>query len=67
MIAVTAAKLNWKLGPTKASGRNSNTISAPAATIRNVIASRPSAIPPSTSKAATHDRTVGTCAPDSKV
>ncbi len=59
-MAVTAAKLSWKLGPTKASGRKSSTTSAPVATSRNVIASRPSAMPSSTSIAATHDRTVGT-------
>ncbi len=33
-IAVTAAKLIWKLGPASASGRKSSTMSAPAATSR---------------------------------
>ena len=66
-IAVTAAKLIWKLGPTNASGQRINTSSAPLATSRRVIASRPSAKPPSTSKAAMHDRTVGTSAPVSQV
>ena len=66
-IAVTAAKLNWKLGPTKASGQNSNTTSAPVATNRKVIASRPNAKPPSTSNAAIQERTVGTSAPVSSV
>ena len=67
MIAVTAAKLSWKLAPASASGRNSSTSSAPTATSRRLIASRPSAIPPSTSKAAMQARTVGTCIPVSNV
>ena len=66
-MAVTAAKLIWKLAPASASGRNSSTSKAPAAISRMLIASRPSAIPASTSKAATQLRTVGRWAPVSKV
>jgi hypothetical protein len=44
-----------------------STISAPTATIRKVSASRPSAMPARTSKAATQERTVGTSAPVSRV
>ena len=49
--------------PASASGRNRRTRTAPAATSRMLSASRPKAIPPSTSTAATQLRTVGTCAP----
>ena len=66
-IAVTAAKLSWKLGPTNASGQISSTNSAPVATSRSVIASRPSAIASNTSSAATSERIVGTSLPVSKV
>ena len=48
-------------GPASASGRNRSTTNAPAAISRMLIASRPSAIPPRTSRAATQLRTVGTC------
>jgi hypothetical protein len=41
MIAVTEAKLIWKLGPASASGRKMSTISAPTATRRRLMASRP--------------------------
>ena len=58
-MAVTAAKLNWKLGPANASGRNRSTTTAPTATNLRLIASRPSAIPPSTSSAATQLLIVG--------
>ncbi len=66
-IEVTAAKLIWKLGPARASGRKTRTINAPVAISRMLIASRPSAIPASTSSAATQLLTVGTCAPVSIV
>ena len=67
MIVVTEAKLIWKLGPTTASGAISMTSTAPAATNRRLSASRPSAKPARTRSAATQLRTVGTCAPVSKV
>ena len=67
MIAVTAAKLSWKLGPTSDSGQKVSTNSAPAATIRKVIALRPIISATSTSKAATQARIVGTCAPVNSV
>ena len=67
MIAVTAAKESWKLGPASDSGHASSTISAPAATSRKVSASRPIAIAATTRSEATHDRTVGTPAPASSV
>ncbi len=66
-MEATAAKLSWKLAPASASGRNSITSSAPTASSRILIASLPSAIPASTSEAAMQLRTVGTCAPVSKV
>ena len=66
-IAVTEAKLIWKLGPASASGRNSSTTSAPTAISLMLSASRPSAIPARISSAATQLRTVGTWAPVSKV
>ena len=66
-MLVTAAKLNWKLAPAKASGRNIRTTRAPTAISRIDSESRPSAIPPSTNKAAMQLRTVGTCDPVSNV
>jgi hypothetical protein len=62
-----AAKLSWKLGPAADSGQSSMQSSAPAATMRSVIASRPSASPASTTSAAIRERTVGTSAPVSIV
>ena len=56
-------KLIWKLGPTAPLGRKISTMSAPDATSRKLMASRPSAMPARTSSAATQLRTVGTCAP----
>ena len=67
MIAVTAAKLSWKLGPASDSGRQINTISAPAATSLRVRASRPMRKATSTSSAAMNERSVGTSAPASNV
>jgi len=62
-MAVTAAKLIWKLGPASASGLKISTMSAPVAINLMLMASRPSAIPARISKAATQLLTVGTCAP----
>jgi hypothetical protein len=67
MIASTAAKLIWKLGPMALSGHSSRTKPAATATIRKDSASRPSTSAPSTSSAATQLLTVGTSAPVSSV
>ena len=62
MIASTAAKLIWKLGPIALSGHDSSTKSPATASIRSDSASRPSTSAPSTSSAATQLRTVGASA-----
>ena len=66
-IARTAAKLIWKLGPTSASGQSRRTQIAATATILSESGSRPSASATSTSSAPMQLRTVGTCAPVSRV
>ena len=66
-IAVMAANDSWKLAPASASGHSSSTTSAPAATNRSVIASRPIASATRISSAATQLRIVGTSAPVSQV
>ena len=66
-IAITAAKLIWKLGPTSDSGQRASTTIAATATIRSERGSRPSASAIRTSTAPTQLRTVGTSAPVSSV
>ncbi len=66
-MAMTAAKLIWKLGPTSDSGQSASTTPAAIATIRSDRGSRPRASATSTSKAPMQLRTVGTCAPVSSV
>ena len=66
-IAATAANDSWKLGPASDSGKSSSTTSAPVATSRSVIASRPMARAIRISNAAMQDRMVGTSAPVSNV
>ena len=58
---------SWKLAPASDSGRNSRMTSAATLSRRMLKASRPSAIPARTSSATRQLRTVGTCAPVSKV
>ena len=66
-MAMTAAKLIWKLGPTSDSGQNSKTQTAATETIRIDNGSRPRASAISTSTAPMQLRTVGTSAPVSSV
>ena len=66
-IAMTAAKLIWKLGPTSDSGHNTSTTPAATAIIRMDSGSRPTANATSTSRAPIQLRTVGTSAPVSSV
>ena len=66
-IAMTAAKLIWKLGPMRASGHSASTAHAATATMRSESGSRPNARAVSTSSAPMQLRTVGTCAPVSSV
>ena len=63
MIASTAEKLIWKLGPIALSGQTSSTKPPATASIRKDSASRPSTSAISTSIAPTQLRTVGTSAP----
>ena len=66
-MAITAAKLIWKLGPTTASGQNRTTRKPAMVTIRIDKGSRPMARAARTSTAPMQDRIVGSSAPVSKV